>query len=187
MSAVDVAAVRARLSFRIHGLVNRGADVCAEYITPPEADICCARCGYRDDVHTLRDTLAALDQQQREIAAADERLLAAEQRVYGDGLTFGCDAADHLAESILSLRADLAAAQAAIERLEESAETWAQQCIDVRAERDALKAALAQAEERASDLLRQVDTADQLLYRAEQAEQERDKARSYWQQIGGTK
>ena len=37
------------------------------------------------------------------IAADDKRLLDAEQRVW-PGETWGCDAADHMAECILSLR-----------------------------------------------------------------------------------
>lgn len=58
----------------------------------------------------IRDLLAALDAAESALLADGERLRAAEQRVYGDDRTFGCDAADHLAEQILTLRAHLRAA-----------------------------------------------------------------------------
>jgi hypothetical protein len=43
------------------------------------------------------------------IAADEARLRAAEARVWPEGLTFGCDAAEHLADEVLSLRDQLAA------------------------------------------------------------------------------
>jgi hypothetical protein len=51
------------LEARIHGLVNRGAMICAEAMPHPGADgytHSCRRCGYSPDVHLLRDALAAL-------------------------------------------------------------------------------------------------------------------------------
>lgn len=63
-----------------------------------------------------------LTEQEAEIRADDERLRAAEARVWPDGLTYGCDAAEHLADEILTLRAQKAERDAEIARLREDHE-----------------------------------------------------------------
>jgi hypothetical protein len=61
-----------------------------------------------NNTRLLRDDLAALLQHvealEGAMAANDERLRAAEARVWPDGLTYGCDAADYMADEVLGLR-----------------------------------------------------------------------------------
>lgn len=61
--SVDISteAVRLALGDRIYNLVQRGALICESYVYADEAAApSCKRCGYRDDVHLLRDALKAL-------------------------------------------------------------------------------------------------------------------------------
>ena len=46
-----------RLRARIHGLVNRGREICDAF-KAPGGEVSCDRCGYDADVHLLRDLLA---------------------------------------------------------------------------------------------------------------------------------
>lgn len=68
-----------------------------------------------DDPHTLRQQLDAanteIDTLGGALVAADKRLRDAEQRVW-PGVTWGCDAADKMADAILHLRQQLAEQQA---------------------------------------------------------------------------
>ena len=45
---------------RIHGLANRGANICPSFTGADERVISCATCGYSPDVHLLRAALSAL-------------------------------------------------------------------------------------------------------------------------------
>ncbi len=49
-----------QLRVRIHGLVNRGAEICEAFQTGDMHRVSCERCGYMPDVHLLRDCLAAV-------------------------------------------------------------------------------------------------------------------------------
>lgn len=48
-----------QLQTRIYSLVNRGADICGVFVDA-NGDVSCQRCGYRSDVHLLRDCLSTL-------------------------------------------------------------------------------------------------------------------------------
>lgn len=59
-------ALRERLKTRIYSRVNRGAEICAEWVQPGDhtaAQAGCGRCGYTSDMHLLRDILAAFPAQ----------------------------------------------------------------------------------------------------------------------------
>jgi hypothetical protein len=89
---------------------------------PAPADRLCG-CGYPESLHinsidggaycqlaeARAQRAAALDEVATlhgAMAAADARLRAAEARVWPDGTTWGCDAPDHLADEVATLRAE---------------------------------------------------------------------------------
>ena len=91
MAETTRAALLATIRTRIHNLVNRGAEICPEYVLPLSTSLsACERCGYTSDVHLLRDVLA----QQPEAAGAQaptraqvEALLVEADRVLLDAWT----------------------------------------------------------------------------------------------------
>jgi hypothetical protein len=46
---------------RIHGLVNRGAEVCKQFVPQSERPVSCKRCGYTSEIHLIRDLLAVVE------------------------------------------------------------------------------------------------------------------------------
>ena len=110
----------------------------------PEEGEACPRCGLPDStpsvngtgvchgtgdcVASLRAALtaerAAHAETRRAMAAADQRLRAAEERIW-PGATWGCDAAEELADAVLAERARAERAEAEVARLRGALETYA--------------------------------------------------------------
>lgn len=69
----------------------------------------------------LRDRLAASEKENAllkgAMAADDERLRNAEKRIYPD-VTWGCDAAEHMADLVIGLRSELTASETRVKELE---------------------------------------------------------------------